>query len=193
MASAQVAPVARNFKVGATAVAIALSLNPIGNGIGRFGWGWVSDYLGRERTMYIAFFLQAIFLVSVVTIGRTGDVWFVASMALVFMTWGEIYVLFPAVLADMFGARHAASNYSFLYSTKGVASIMAGGLAAQLFEKTGTWNYAFFASAAVTVIAAFAAIALKRMPSPKKRGHLADAAGARVQAAPSAALPVNQQ
>ena len=107
------------------------------------------------------------------------------------MTWGEIYVLFPAVLADMFGARHAASNYSFLYSTKGVASIMAGGLAAQLFEKTGTWNYAFYASAGVTVIAAFAAIALKRMPSPKKRGQLAGAES-RVHA-PSTALPVNQQ
>jgi OFA family oxalate/formate antiporter-like MFS transporter len=178
MASAQVAPVARNFKVGATAVAIALSLNPIGNGIGRFGWGWVSDHLGRERTMYIAFFLQAAFLLSVVTVGRWGDVWFVASMALVFMTWGELYVLFPAVLADMFGARNAASNYSFLYSTKGLASVMAGGLAATLFEKTGTWNYAFYGSAGLTLLAAFAAIALKRMPSPRKPSRVVEPAPA---------------
>ena len=75
--------------------------------------------------MAIAFFLQAISLAGVVTLGRTGDVWFVVTMALVFLTWGELYVLFPAVLADMFGARHAASNYSFLYSTKGLASILA--------------------------------------------------------------------
>jgi OFA family oxalate/formate antiporter-like MFS transporter len=178
MASAQVAPVGRNFKVGATAMAIALSLNPIGNGIGRFGWGWVSDHLGRERTMYIAFFLQAAFLLSVVTVGRQGDAWFVASMVLVFMTWGELYVLFPAVLADMFGAKHAASNYSFLYSTKGLASVMAGGLAAELFEKTSTWNYAFYGSAGLTLLAAFAAIGLKRMPSPKKKGRVAEAAQA---------------
>ena len=58
MASAQVAPVADNFKIGATAVAIALSLNPIGNGVGRVLWGWVSDHMGRERTMFTAFFLQ---------------------------------------------------------------------------------------------------------------------------------------
>src|SRR5215470_2621121 len=75
MATAQVAPVARNFKVGATALAIALSLNPLGNGASRFLWGWVSDSLGRERTMAVAFFLQAIFLACVVTIGRWGNVW----------------------------------------------------------------------------------------------------------------------
>jgi MFS transporter, OFA family, oxalate/formate antiporter len=168
MATAQVAPLARDFKVGATALAIALSLNPLGNGVSRFLWGWVSDSLGRERTMTVAFFLQAIFLASVVTVGRWGNGWFVVTMALVFLTWGELYVLFPAVLADMFGARHAASNYSFLYSTKGVASILAGGLAAQLFERTGTWDYAFYGSALLALLAALAAIGLRRMPLPKQ-------------------------
>jgi MFS family permease len=90
-------------------------------------------------------------------------------MALVFLTWGELYVLFPAMLADMFGARHAASNYSFLYSTKGLASILAGGLAAQLFEKTGSWDYAFYGSASLALCAAMAAVALRRMPLPRKR------------------------
>ena len=119
--------------------------------------------------MAIAFTLQAIFLASVVTLGRQGNVWFVVTMALVFLTWGELYVLFPAVLADMFGARHAASNYSFLYSTKGLASILAGGLAAQLFEKTGSWDYAFYGSSALALCAAMAAIGLRRMPLPRKR------------------------
>ena len=169
MATAQVAPVARNFKIGATALAIALSLNPLGNGMSRILWGWASDSLGRERTMAVAFTLQAIFLAGVVTVGRWGDAWFVATMALVFLTWGELYVLFPAVLADIFGARHAASNYSFLYSTKGVASILAGGLAAKLFEKTGTWDYAFYGSAALALCSALAAVGLRRMPLPKKR------------------------
>ena len=169
MATAQVAPVARNFKVGAAALAIALSLNPLGNGASRFLWGWVSDSLGRERTMATAFFLQAIALASVVTLGRRGNVWFVVTMALVFLTWGELYVLFPAVLADLFGARHAASNYSFLYSTKGLASILAGGLAATLFERTGTWDYGFYISAVLALCAGFGALALLRTPLPRKR------------------------
>jgi OFA family oxalate/formate antiporter-like MFS transporter len=168
MATAQVAPVARNFKVGATALAIALSLNPLANGASRFFWGWVSDSLGRERTMSVAFLLQSIFLASVATVGRQGDAWFVITMMLVFLTWGELYVLFPAVLADTFGAKHAASNYSFLYVTKGVASILAGGLAARLFEKTGTWNYAFYASSALALCSALAATGLRRMPLPRK-------------------------
>jgi len=175
MASAQVAPMARNFKIGATAVAIVLSLNPIANGGARVFWGWVSDHMGRERTMVLVFFLQALFLLSVVTVGRQGDVWFAASMALVFFTWGEIYVLFPAMLADMFGARNAASNYSILYSTKGLASVLAGGIAAQLFEATGTWNYVFYGSAALALCSALAAIGLRGMPSPGKRIEVPDA------------------
>jgi OFA family oxalate/formate antiporter-like MFS transporter len=169
MATAQVAPVARNFKIGATALAIALSLNPLANGASRFLWGLVSDSLGRERTMAIAFSLQAVFLASVPTLGRQGDIWFVVSMVLVFLTWGELYVLFPATLADIFGARHAASNYSFLYVTKGVASILAGGLAAQLFERTASWNYAFYGSGALALCSAMVALGLRSMPLPRKR------------------------
>jgi MFS family permease len=104
----------------------------------------------------------------VVTIGRWGNGWFIATMALVFLTWGELYVLFPAMLADMFGARHAASNYSFLYSTKGLASVLAGGLAALLFERTGSWDYAFYGSAVLALLAAFGALGLGSMPLPKK-------------------------
>jgi OFA family oxalate/formate antiporter-like MFS transporter len=168
MATAQVAPVARNFGVGATALAIALSLNPLANGASRFFWGWVSDSIGREHTMAIAFTLQAVFLSGVATVGRWGDVWFVLIMMLVFLTWGELYVLFPATLADIFGARHAASNYSFLYVTKGITSILAGGLAATLFERTGSWNYAFYGSAALALCSAMAALGLRRMPLPEK-------------------------
>jgi OFA family oxalate/formate antiporter-like MFS transporter len=188
MATAQVAPVARSFGVGAAALAIALSLNPLGNGASRFLWGWVSDSLGRERTMAVAFFMQAIFLASVVTLGRRGNVWFVVTMALVFLTWGELYVLFPAVLADLFGARHAASNYSFLYSTKGLASILAGGLAATLFERTGTWDYGFYGSAALALCASVGALALLRMPLPKKRSVAVEAAGAAAGHPPPVAL-----
>jgi MFS transporter, OFA family, oxalate/formate antiporter len=170
MATAQVAPVARNYGVGATALTIALSLNPLANGASRFLWGWVSDSIGRERTMAIAFTLQAVFLAGVSTVGRWGDGWFVISMMLVFLTWGELYVLFPTVSADMFGARNAASNYAFLYSTKGVASIVAGGLAAKLFESTGTWNYAFYGGACLALCSALGALGLLRMPLPRKRG-----------------------
>src|SRR5215468_11428053 len=147
MVTAQLKPVATDFKIGEAALTIALILTPLANGSSRLLWGWVSDYLGRERTMFTAFLLQAIFLLAATTLGRTGDVMFVALMTLVFLTWGELYVLFPAVLADFYGSKNSALNYSFLYSAKGFASLLGSGIAATLFEKTGTWNYAFFGSA----------------------------------------------
>jgi OFA family oxalate/formate antiporter-like MFS transporter len=169
MATAQVGPVATNFGVSAGMLTVALSLNPLANGGGRIFWGWVSDHMGRERTMFVAFTLQSIFLVSVATLGRLNSLYFVASMALVFFTWGELYVLFPAVLTDMFGTKHSATNYSILYSTKGLASILAGGLAAQLFESTGTWNYAFFGSAVLAVASALGSLLVRSLPLPHKR------------------------
>lgn len=168
MVTAQLKPVATNFKVGEAALTVALVLTPLANGFSRILWGWVSDYLGREWTMFTAFLLQAIFLVAATTLGRAGDALFVAMMVMVFLTWGELYVLFPAVLADLYGTKNSALNYSFLYSAKGFASLLGGGIAATLFEKTGTWNYAFLGSAALALVSALMALYVRRMPLPQK-------------------------
>jgi OFA family oxalate/formate antiporter-like MFS transporter len=168
MVTASVKPVATNFRIGEAALTVALILYPLANGFARILWGSVSDYLGRERTMFIAFLLQAIFLVALTTLGRSGDWIWVGLVVLVFLTWGELYVLFPAVLADMYGSKNSAGNYAFLYSAKGFASLLGGGVAATLFEVTGTWDYAFFASAALALLSAFMALYLLRMPLPNK-------------------------
>jgi OFA family oxalate/formate antiporter-like MFS transporter len=187
MVTAQLAPVASNFGVGAAALTIALTLNPLTNGGGRIFWGWVSDHLGRENTMFVAFSLQAASLVGVATLGRTSEIWFVALMAMVFFTWGELHTLFPAVLADIFGARNSSANYSILYTTKGVSAIVAGGLAATLFEKTGSWNGAFFGSAALALGSALGALVLRMMPLPTKQA--AEVSGVSVRALEKPAVP----
>lgn len=169
MVTAQVAPVANSFKIGAAVLTAAVTLNLIANGSGRIFWGWVSDHLGRERTMSIAFFLQSVSLVSVMTLGRRSPTLFIACLAMVFFTWGEIFALFPSASADFFGTRNASSNYSFLYSSKGVASIVAGGIAAWLYEKTGTWNTVFYGSAALAFCASLMAFWLRAIPLPTKQ------------------------
>src|SRR5207244_8756528 len=168
MVTAQLKPVATDFKIGATALTVALVLTPLANGSARILWGWVSDYLGREWTMFTAFLLQAIVLVGATTLGRAGDAMFVVLMVLVFLTWGELYVLFPAVLADLYGSKNSALNYSFLYSAKGFASLLGSGIAATLFEKTGTWDYAFYGSAALALISALMALFVRKIPLPQK-------------------------
>ncbi len=169
MVTAQLKPVATNFKIGSAAVTIALILTPLANGSARILWGCVSDHLGREWTMFTAFLLQSIFLVAATTLGRTSDFLFVTLMVLVFLTWGEIYVLFPAVLADLYGSKSSALNYSFLYSAKGFASLLGAGIAATLFEKTGTWDYAFFGGAGLAFCAALLSLVIRKMPLPHKQ------------------------
>jgi MFS transporter, OFA family, oxalate/formate antiporter len=168
MVTAQLKPVATNFKIANAALTVALVLTPLANGFSRILWGSASDYLGREWTMFTAFSLQAIFLLAATTLGRTGDAIWVVLMVLVFLTWGELYALFPAVLGDLYGSKNSALNYSFLYSAKGFAALLGGGIAATLFEATGTWNYAFYGSAALALVSALMSLYVRRIPLPQK-------------------------
>lgn len=168
MVTAQVGPMAKTMKFTAL-LTLSLTLNPIANGGGRVFWGWVSDLIGREKTMIVAFLLHAAALLGVVTVGSTSATMFVITIVLVFFTWGEVYSLMPSACADFFGAKNASSNYGFIYSAKGVASILGGGLAAKLFEKTGSWSYGFYGCAVLAVLATCIAVALRRMPLPVKR------------------------
>ena len=122
--------------------------------------------------MIVAFSIQALALVSVLRFGRNSPVGFVVCLAIVFFTWGEIYSIFPAVSADFFGGRNSSSNYSFLYSSKGMSAILAGWLAALIFEKTGNWTVVFYGSAMLAFLATLMAVGLIAMPLPSKRQHV---------------------
>ena len=107
------------------------------------------------------------------TLGPKSGTMFVTTMALVFFTWGEVYVLFPAALADFFGSKNASSNYSFLYSSKGVAALLGGGLAALLSRvRLYSWeSLRFYGSAALALVSALMALGLKKnaiCPSNRK-------------------------
>jgi OFA family oxalate/formate antiporter-like MFS transporter len=168
MVTAQLSKLAETFKITAAALTLAASMNPIANGCSRLFWGWVSDHMGRERTMVVAFLIQSVALLSVPLLAPGSDTFFILCLALVYFSWGEIYVLFPSLAADIFGSRNASANYGFLYSTKGVAAIVGGGLAAMLFEKTGSWNVVFYGGAFLALCSAGMAAGLIKMPLPRK-------------------------
>jgi len=169
LVTAQAGPVAASWGISVAALTLATTLSPIANGLSRISWGWVSDRLGRETTMIIAFSLQAICLLLTLTVGRLSGGLFTLSLVLVFYTWGEVFSLFPAVTADYFGSRHATSNYGFMYSAKGVSSILGGVVAALLYERFGSWSACFYGSAALAVAAAIMAAGLRTMPLPVRR------------------------
>jgi OFA family oxalate/formate antiporter-like MFS transporter len=172
MVTAQLAPVAATMKIGAGILTLALTLNPIANGASRLSWGWVSDHFGRERTMVVAFLIQAVALVSVIKLGSHSAAWFLFCLVMVYFTWGEIYSLFPSTCADYFGAGCVSSNYAFLYSSKGTASIVGGWIAAALFEKLGSWNAVFYGSAILALISAVIAFQLRKMPLPVRASQV---------------------
>jgi MFS transporter, OFA family, oxalate/formate antiporter len=99
--------------------------------------------------------------VLVLTVGRLSGTLFTVTLVLTFFTWGEVFSLFPSLLGDYYGTRHATSNYGVLYSAKGLASIIAGGIAAMLFERFGTWTACFYGSAILAIGAAVIAFALR--------------------------------
>jgi OFA family oxalate/formate antiporter-like MFS transporter len=161
LVTANAGPMARSWGLTAAALTLATTLSPLANATSRIFWGWASDRLGRENTMIIAFLLQAVCLFLVVTVGRQSGALFAATLVLVYFTWGEIYSLFPSAAADYFGTRHATSNYSVLYTAKGVASIIGGWFGAFLYEQSGSWAMDFYGSAAMALIAAMMAFGLR--------------------------------
>lgn len=168
LVTAQPGPIVRAWGLSAATLTLAATLSPIANGASRVFWGWASDRTGRENGMVVAFSLQAVCLLSVLMFGQTSDVLFTITMFLTFFTWGEIFSLFPATLGDYFGSKYATSNYGVLYSAKGVAAIIGGGLAAQIFEHFNSWAPAFYGSAALAFVAAVIAFVLRTQPLPGK-------------------------
>jgi OFA family oxalate/formate antiporter-like MFS transporter len=161
LVTASAGPIARSWGLTAAALTIAATLSPVANGTSRIFWGWVSDRIGRETAMFVAFLLQAACLLSVVLVGERSGAWFAVTLVLVYFTWGEIYSLFPSAVADYFGTSHATSNYSVLYTAKGVASIIGAWFGAFLYEQTGTWSVGFIGSAIMALAAAFLALRLR--------------------------------
>jgi MFS transporter, OFA family, oxalate/formate antiporter len=142
---------------GFTVLTMTLSLNQVLNGSARPFFGWVSDHLGRYDTMAMVFTLEAVAITALALL-LSHPIWFVALSGLMFFAWGDIYSLFPAAIADIFGSKYATTNYGIQYTSKGVGSILAGPCAAWLMAASGSWLPVFWAAVACNVIAAALAV-----------------------------------
>ena len=147
--------------LGLAAVPLALSIDRVANGVTRPFFGWVSDHIGREPTMALAFTLEAAAITLLIAL-RHDPLVFVLMSGLVFFGWGEIFSLFPSTLTDTFGPRFATTNYGFLYMAQGVGSILGAPLATALKTQVGSWLPVFAVVVALDLAtAALAMLALR--------------------------------
>ncbi len=134
------------------ALPFALMLDRVMNGISRPFFGWISDYIGRESTMFIAFSLEGL---GILALGWFGHYpWaFVILSGVVFLAWGEVYSLFSATAGDTFGTKHIGKIYGVLYCAKGIAALLVP-LGNVLMERTGSWATVLYTMSAMDLCSA---------------------------------------
>jgi OFA family oxalate/formate antiporter-like MFS transporter len=177
MATAQLGPISKDFKIGdipvdimglvLPALTFALAIDRVLNGLTRPFFGWVSDQIGREQTMFIAFALEAVGILLLYNYGQH-PVAFVILTGVVFFAWGEIYSLFPSTCADTFGTKFAAANAGLLYTAKGTASLLVP-LSSVLAAATGSWHTVFIVASMMNGIAALMAWFVLK---PMRKAHM---------------------
>ena len=175
--AASMAPIAKDFKIDKTmvelfglampALVFALSLNRIFDGVGRPFFGWLSDQIGREYTMALAFVIGA-GAFYILSQSGTNPVTFVLVTAIYFGVYGEIFSLFPATQGDTFGAKYAAANAGMLYTAKGAGALLVPIAAAM--AKTSGWNSVFMLGMGFNLLAAVLALVVLR---PLRTRHFA--------------------
>jgi OFA family oxalate/formate antiporter-like MFS transporter len=152
MATAQLEPIAKDFNVGdsivfwgATTLSAALIIDNVCNGSARPLFGWISDYIGREYIMVLAFGLGGFAYWLLGSLGYM-PLGFVVFAAMIFLTWGEIFSLFPSTCTDTFGTKFATVNLSLLYTAKGTSAFLVP-IANLIKDATGSWHMVFVATA----------------------------------------------
>jgi OFA family oxalate/formate antiporter-like MFS transporter len=167
MATAQLGPIAKDYGIsnsaiffGASTLSVALIVDNALNGLARPFFGGLSDRIGRENTMALAFTLGAVSYWLLAVAGNTP--WtFIVCAGLIFFTWGEIFSLFPSTCTDTFGPKYATTNASLLYTAKGTSAFLVP-LANVLKTATGSWETVFLLAAATNIVVVFLALFVLR-------------------------------
>jgi MFS transporter, OFA family, oxalate/formate antiporter len=177
MAVAQLAPIARDYGIDKVPVSLlgltlpaltfALTIDRIMNGITRPIFGSISDRFGRENTMFVAFMIEGTGILLLAACGKD-PILFVLLTGLVFFAWGEIYCLFPALCADLYGKKYATTNYGLLYTAMGCAALLIP-LTNIIQEVSGSWMGVLVAAAGLNFSAACIALVIKRMRQKELR------------------------
>jgi OFA family oxalate/formate antiporter-like MFS transporter len=163
MTISQLVPFARAAGLGATIAAYSLVISSLGNAGGRILSGWMSDTLGRLRTLKTMVLLSAIAMPALVLLQHS-VVPFLLLIALVYWCYGTQLSVFASTTADFYGTKNLGLNYGVLFTAWGVAGTLGPGIAGRVFDRFGDYRYAFF-SATVFALIALVSLSLAKAPT----------------------------
>ncbi|HEY7172592.1 MAG TPA: OFA family MFS transporter [Vicinamibacterales bacterium] len=164
MTISQLVPFARAAGLGATIAAYSLVISSLGNAGGRILSGWMSDTLGRLRTLKTMILLSAIAMPALVLLQHS-VVPFLLLIALVYWCYGTQLSVFASTTADFYGTKNLGLNYGVLFTAWGVAGTLGPGIAGRVFDRFGDYRYAFFSA---TVFALIALVSLSFAKAPTR-------------------------
>jgi len=178
MATAQIGPIAKDYGLAKLPMSffgtimplltMTLAIDNLANGFTRPLCGFISDRFGRENTMLLVFLGEGAALLGLMTYGHE-PIAFMTFAALIFLCWGEIFSIFPALVADTFGVKNAAANAGTMYTAKGTAALLVP--LGSLLSAGGNWNRVFVFTAVLTIAAGLLA---KFVLAPMRRKLIAD-------------------
>ncbi len=158
---ANVVRFAEHLGLAAVVATAAATLLPIAAGLSRLVLGEASDRFDRKRVMIVSFLFAGLFRFGLVGTGLAdAGVGFVLMVVGAMFFSSPLYVYFPAMVADYYGAKHSSSNYAVLYTAKVGGGVFAGTVTGFLVATFG-WIPTFTLGGALALAAGIAAVFLR--------------------------------
>jgi OFA family oxalate/formate antiporter-like MFS transporter len=159
--------------------ALPVAILAIFNTVGRIAGGFLSDRIGRTRTMFLAFVLQAVNMFVFVHYNTLG--WVIFGAAFTGICYGTLFPLMPSAIADFFGVRNLGVNYGLLFTAFGVAGVCGPVIGARIHVLFGSYKYSYIVSAVMLLVGAAIALTVRPpkavspptpAPQPEEPSHL---------------------
>jgi OFA family oxalate/formate antiporter-like MFS transporter len=152
-------------QAGVTLGFVLVAVLAIGNGGGRIIAGTLSDRIGRQATLVICFVLQAVCIMLLALANEGNVLGSPAVMALISALIGANYganlAIFPSITKDYYGLKNFGVNYGLVFTSWGLGGFMLALLAGKVYDSTQSFNFAYYCSATLLIVAAAVTLLVK--------------------------------
>jgi OFA family oxalate/formate antiporter-like MFS transporter len=160
MTISQISPFARS--AGVVMPVAIFTITAVGNAGGRILSGWLSETLGRVRTLQTMVLASAIFMPAWFLLRENVGL-FLLLAAAVYWCYGTQLSVFASTTADFYGNKNLGMNYGVLFTAWGAAGVLGPAIAGRVFATTGSYQNAFYIAGGLALIA-FASLLMARTP-----------------------------